>query len=855
MAFDFGRWLPYIITGGASVAGAVIGSRASGRAAELSAEASERSAETQLQLSREQIKNLRDIYNLDLSLNWPRHRLASESLGQLALGSGSKLPMSTFETTDKPPELPGAGGPTPPGGGGGQVPPGVDPLNPNTVAPIQVPPGGPPSRGGSIFGGASSGAGLGATIGSVVPGIGTAVGAGVGALAGGLYGVFGGDQRIADHIVPSQNELTERIGVVGSELGRRISDGSVTEQDWESAIQIVNDMRSKFYDFADQTAGGNASGARQSIDEWVNPMLQVWGMRETQWPKDWRTWKPPAAPPSRQFGGPVRSLASMGKPGGRRPYKVGEKGPEMYVPSEGGQPAMVGMGGPEIRSFPEDGYIVPNHDLPEQQQGMTYNLSELGNGVYGMPGGRPGGMRGRPGIPQRPWHRPMPWMRQGGMRGRPPGRMMEPRAEGGPVMGEEAPVDPEHPTVRWGNNKGWSAEESKPEHIKRLTAVGWTDNGGGVFSSEEGKNGYLEGDVFYTPVDDMYWNMVSGQSQKGSPPKVGWKEYLQEGAQPPASYPRGFKNLGEPGTRSRFPEPQAPEPRAEGGPVMGEEAPVDPEHPTVRWGNNKGWSAEESKPEHIKRLTAVGWTDNGGGVFSSEEGKNGYLEGDVFYTPVDDMYWNMVSGQSQKGSPPKVGWKEYLQEGAQPPASYPRGFKNLGEPGTRSRFPEPQAPEPRAEGGPVMGEEAPVDPEHPTVRWGNNKGWSAEESKPEHIKRLTAVGWTDNGGGVFSSEEGKNGYLEGDVFYTPVDDMYWNMVSGQSQKGSPPKVGWKEYLQEGAQPPASYPRGFKNLGEPGTRSRFPEPQAPEPRAEGGPVMRGSLRNTEPCRRRSCLGRK
>ena len=68
MAFNFGQWLPYLITGGATIAGSVIGSRAAGKAAEMSAAASETSAAAQLQMGREQIKNLRDIYNIDLGL-------------------------------------------------------------------------------------------------------------------------------------------------------------------------------------------------------------------------------------------------------------------------------------------------------------------------------------------------------------------------------------------------------------------------------------------------------------------------------------------------------------------------------------------------------------------------------------------------------------------------------------------------------------------------------------------------------------------------------------------------------------------------------------------------------------------
>ena len=287
MAFDFGKWLPHIIAGGTAIAGTVIGSRAAGRASEISAEAAERNSQTQLQLSREQIGNLREIYNLDLSLQWPRHRLASESLGRLAYGSGSKLPMSAFETSEAPPELPGDGF----NPGGGAPPPGVvDPLNPNTVDPIQVPPGGPPLRGGSVGSGARSGAATGAGIGSIVPGIGTAVGAGVGALAGAISGFFGGDQRLADYIVGPQNDLTERIGTVGSELSSRINNGTVTEEDWSNAATIIRGMRDQFYEFADESTGGPA-GARQTIDAWVDPFLSALDQRSLNWADDWSTWE------------------------------------------------------------------------------------------------------------------------------------------------------------------------------------------------------------------------------------------------------------------------------------------------------------------------------------------------------------------------------------------------------------------------------------------------------------------------------------------------------------------------------------------------------------------------------------
>ena len=392
MAFNFGQWLPYLISGGATVAGSLIGSRASGRAAETQAQAAEQNSETQLQLSRDQIKNIRDVYNLDLSLNWPRHRLASESLGRLALGSGSKLPMSTFNTPEAPPELPGFGAGAP--GTEGEPPPTTDPLDPATGGNFPTPPGGGGGgAAGRTAGGALSGAGTGAAIGSFVPGIGTAIGAGVGAAFGAAGGLFGRGRREADTIVPHQNELVRRTGLVGTELSRRIKDGSITDQDWTDAAGIVRDMRDQFYQFSDQY-GRAGPGARSTIDSWFNPMLDAWDNQDSNWADDWRsgTYFPNRAnlPPSRQFGGPVsRSFSAMSKPTNQQQYLVGEVGEEMYVPQRGA-PMLIGRDGPEVFNPPQDGYIVPNNQLPGQQR-QTHTLSDLGKNTWGLLSRQEGG--------------------------------------------------------------------------------------------------------------------------------------------------------------------------------------------------------------------------------------------------------------------------------------------------------------------------------------------------------------------------------------------------------------------------------------------------------------------------------
>lgn len=61
--------------------------------------------------------------------------------------------------------------------------------------------------------------------------------------------------------------------------------------------------------------------------------------------------------PPRAMGGPVDA--------GQK-YLVGEIGPEAYV-SGSGHVSLIGARGPEVRAFPSDGYIIPNHMLGSVQ--------------------------------------------------------------------------------------------------------------------------------------------------------------------------------------------------------------------------------------------------------------------------------------------------------------------------------------------------------------------------------------------------------------------------------------------------------------------------------------------------------
>ena len=174
--------------------------------------------------------------------------------------------------------------------------------------------------------------------------------------------------------------MTRRILQIEAAVDSRVAAGTMTDDDWAAASNAVRSMRDRYFEFT-QPYERAGPGGRRSIGGWVDPLLTSWGNQTARGKENRSGGAPPAqAQPAqidqdpfenpsgnpyehRARGGPVRrggrqTLSAMGKP----MYWVGEKGPEKYV-SESGQSSMVGLGGPEVRTFPEDGQIVPNHEL------------------------------------------------------------------------------------------------------------------------------------------------------------------------------------------------------------------------------------------------------------------------------------------------------------------------------------------------------------------------------------------------------------------------------------------------------------------------------------------------------------
>lgn len=60
--------------------------------------------------------------------------------------------------------------------------------------------------------------------------------------------------------------------------------------------------------------------------------------------------------------GPIMGMERGGETNEFNPYLVGELGPEVFVPDIG-RPRMIGMRGPEVVTFDQDGVVIPNHKL------------------------------------------------------------------------------------------------------------------------------------------------------------------------------------------------------------------------------------------------------------------------------------------------------------------------------------------------------------------------------------------------------------------------------------------------------------------------------------------------------------
>ena len=502
MPFNWSSIIPYLIAGGGSIAGAVIGARASGSAAELSAGAASEAAGNQLEMTRAQLDLMRDIYDMDLGLQWPQHRFQQESLGNLARGMGSALPPSTFETPEDAPKLPEiniggeAGGAAPPPGTGPPVYPGQPGPDGEPVQSSGPGPGG--AR--DVGGGALQGASLGAAAGSVIPGVGTAIGAGVGAAAGGASRMWGRGRREADQIVPYQNGLTAWIKNKELELDAKIKDGTITDQDWVDFSTSVNTETNKFYDFA----GGYdraGPGARKTISGWVDPLLSGWRNKQVR-PMQSRMYGGPVK--KRQGGGPVgQSLSQMGQP-----YMVGEAGPEMYMPNKG-RPQMVGMGGPEVRRFSQDGQIVPNHQLPGMGMGMMRKPMNLTMMANGMPSRAAGGEVFGPNQPA------YGWVDLGGNNWYHEGDQAQGRwREDGTFINitANAIYDPQKDEGSRVTHRPEGAATSRYEGQDIIRQWGWSPRANGTwYNTETEDSGYWDGDIFVNQTTGEQFDINTGQ--------------------------------------------------------------------------------------------------------------------------------------------------------------------------------------------------------------------------------------------------------------------------------------------------------------------------------------------------------
>lgn len=118
------------------------------------------------------------------------------------------------------------------------------------------------------------------------------------------------------------------------------------------------------------TSGGAPDKTMGSFN--VGPGTNKWGMR---FPYNVPVLNPDAIQ-RRKKGGPVQGSKKMpAKP--QRVYKVGEKGPELFMPNKtGSPPSVVGADGPQTGQFSQDGVVVPNHALSAMKQKFSAQKSD-----------------------------------------------------------------------------------------------------------------------------------------------------------------------------------------------------------------------------------------------------------------------------------------------------------------------------------------------------------------------------------------------------------------------------------------------------------------------------------------------
>jgi hypothetical protein len=261
MGINWASILPYLIAGGTSAAGQIIG-------AKTQAGASDRAAELGYQSGQQQLNALVNMYGLERGDRAPMRAVGLNALDTLqnwkpgATNALKPVDMSKYKpnTIDLPPELrrlttpgAGAGNALAPGASGdtGSVygSPGFSDISTSGIH----------GRAAGVGGRAVTGAGIGATAGSIIPGVGTAVGAAGGAIYGGLSGLFDNDNS-------DQNFATEGINRVGpwvwNTVMPAVKAGSMTP---DEAEQAVNQVLGQWEQSMRSTPGFNPDVLQRSV--------------------------------------------------------------------------------------------------------------------------------------------------------------------------------------------------------------------------------------------------------------------------------------------------------------------------------------------------------------------------------------------------------------------------------------------------------------------------------------------------------------------------------------------------------------------------------------------------------------